>query len=390
MRNSSFIFILAFLGNIYNSIGQTATKGGQAIFLSPLQTAVPFLNITNNARAAALGDMGVATSADENSAFHNPGKLCLIEKDYGGSISYNPWLRRIADDMALYNIAGYFKLRKEDAIAFNFTYFDLGKIDFRGEQGEEQGKGTPQELSFSGTYSRLLSKKLSAGISLKYIYSNLLAGYTGANAQSPSGQSAAADIGFYYNTDLFAMGKDMKLTIGAMINNIGGKMSYGINNRSDYLPTTLKLGVMHTTELDEYNKISVGVEATKLMTPSPQFDANGRLFTNTKKSIVGAMLGSFGDAPGGFSEEMREIALGFGTEYWYDNLFAVRGGYFYENPNKGGRQYVSLGLGLKYSMIGLDFAYIIATVRDSPLANSLRFSLNVNLEKSGSKNSAIK
>ncbi len=357
--------------------------------LSPLQTAVPFLGIITNARSAAMGDMGVATSADENSAYHNPGKLCLVERDFGGSISYNPWLRNLAPDMGLYNLAGYYKLRKEDAVAINFTYFDLGKIDFYDDQALPQGNGTPQELSLAGTYSRLLSKKLSGGISLKYIYSNLLSGFQGALAQSGGGQSAAADIGFYYKTDMFAGGKDMKLAVGIMINNIGAKLGYGF--RSDYLPTTLKLGVMHTTELDEYNKISFGVEAAKLLTPSPQFDpATGRRFTNTSKSIVSAMIGSFGDAPGGFGEEMREITLGFGTEYWYDNLFAIRGGFFNENPTKGGRQYVSLGLGIKYSVLGLDFAYLVATTRNSPLANTLRFSLNVNIEKPGKvKESAV-
>lgn len=375
--NLTFLFFQ--LANGQATIGSNkANLIGQE--LSPLQTAVPFLGIITNARAAAMGDMGVATSADENSAYHNPGKLCLLEKDFGASISYNPWLRNLVPDMGLYNLSGYYKLRKEDAIAINFTYFDLGKIDFYDDQALEQGKGTPQELSLAGTYSRLLSKKLSGGISLKYIYSNLLSGYQGPLAQAGGGQSAAADIGFYYNTDMFAAGKDMKLAVGIMINNIGGKLGYGF--RTDYLPTTLKLGVMHTTELDEYNKISFGVEAAKLLTPSPQFDPKtGRRFTNTSKSIVSAMLGSFGDAPGGFSEEMQEITLGFGTEYWYDNLFAIRGGFFNENPQKGGRQYVSLGLGIKYSVMGLDFAYLVATTKNSPLANTLRFSLNVNIQK---------
>lgn len=383
----TFFTFLSSFGQATIGANRTNLLGQE---LNPLQTAVPFLGIITNARSAAMGDMGVATSADENSAFHNPGKLCLVERDFGASISYNPWLRNLAPDMALYNIAGYYKLRKEDAIAVNFTYFDLGKIDFYDDVAYPLGIGTPQELSLAGTYSRLLSKKLSGGISLKYIYSNLLAGFGGPNAQSRAGQSAAADIGFYYNTDFFAAGKDMKLTVGIMINNIGGKLSYGINNRADYLPTTLKLGTMHTTELDEYNKISFGIEASKLLTPSPQFNSQGARFTNTSKSIVSAMLGSFGDAPGGFAEEIREIAIGTGAEYWYDNMFAVRGGYFHESTTKGGRQYVSLGLGIKYSVIGLDFAYLVATTRNSPLANSLRFSLNVNIEKpSKVKESAV-
>jgi hypothetical protein len=363
--------------------------------LRPVQTAVPFLSITPNARAAGMGDQGVATSPDENSAYWNPGKLAKIDKDYGGSVSYNPWLRALVNDMSLSHLSAYYRLRKEDVVGFNFTYFDLGTIDFKDINGADIRQYRPQELMFSGTYSRLLSKKFSGGISLKYIYSNLSGDISNtANSQVSPGMTGAADIGFYYNTDLFALGKDMHLTIGAAISNIGGKISYGNNNRADFIPTTLRLGSVLTTHLDDFNKFNVGVEASKLMTPSQVFlyqyetdSTTGQkrlvnVINNTpNKTILAGMFGSFGDAPFGAREELQEIMLSFAAEYWYDNMFAVRGGYFTESQFKGNRQYFSLGLGIRYKTIGLDFAYLVPTTRNNPLANTLRFSLCFNFEK---------
>lgn len=359
-----------------------------------VQTAVPFIGISPNARASGMGDQGVATSADENSAYWNPGKLSRIKTDYGGAISHNPWLRYLTNDMSLSYLSVYYRLRKQDVVGLNMSYFDLGTINFTDINQQSLGDYNPREVAISGTYSRLLSDKLSAGISLKYIYSNL-SGNTAAPGSSPPvpGQTGAADVGFYYNTDLFGLGKDMHLTIGAMIANIGGKVSYG-SNRADFIPTTMRLGAMHTTELDEFNKISLGFEASKLMVPSATLnyvylkDKNNkdsltdiRLVSQNAKPLIPGMLGSFGDAPFGFREEMQEIALSFAAEYWYDNLFAIRTGYFYENLNKGNRNYFTVGLGLKYKIVGLDISYLIPTTLNNPLANTIRFSLSFNFEK---------
>lgn len=381
----SFLGVLLFTSQILAQNPINTNKNGVNLDqnFNPLQTAVPFLSIAPNARAAGMGDMGVATTADENSAYWNPGKLCRTEKDYGVSFSVNPWLRNITNDMYHFHLATYYKLRKEDAIGLNFTYFNLGKIDFTDATGGSLGNGNPNELCLSGTYSRLLSNKFSAGLSIKYIYSNLL---NGALVNASGAHSAAADIGFYYNTDMFALGKDMKLTIGAMMNNIGAKINYrsGVNQNGDYLPSTIRLGAMNTIELDEFNKISIGVEFSKLMTPTPRAG-----IVDKSKGIISSMLGSFTDAP--FGEEMREIMISSGIEYWYDNLFALRGGYFYENAAKGNRKYFSLGLGIKYTAFGLDIAYLIPTTKDSPLANTLRFTLSFNFDKpnKGDKQSAV-
>ena len=366
--------------------------------LSPVQTAVPFLSIAPNARAAALGDQGVATSADEYSAYWNPGKMAFLEKDYGGSVSHNPWLRSIVPDMALNYVTFYYKPRDFDAIGLNFTYFDLGSIEWTDQFGGSLGTGRPQELSLSGSYSRKLSKKLSAGLSIKYIYSNLNQGLNDASGQTRPGQTAAADIGFYYNTDMFAFEKDMHLAIGIMVGNVGGKINYGNNSRADFIPTIMRLGVVHSTELDPYNKINIGIEASKLLTPSSIYDgtfykkkgtdedstalieSTVRL-TSANKSLLPGMFGSFSDAPGGAKEEFQEVMLSFSAEYWYDNMFAVRGGYFYENPLKGNRQYFAVGFGIRYNVFALDFAYTLPVIRNNPLANTLRVSLALNFER---------
>lgn len=382
----SFFSYLLIITNVFGQVNPIKGKTNLNEEFNPLQTAVPFLSIAPNARAAGMGDMGVATSADENSAYWNPGKLCRIENDYAVSLSVNPWLRIIATDMYHFHLATYYKLRKEDVIGLNFTYFNLGKIDFTDASGGSLNSGNPNELCLSGTYSRLLSDKFSTGVTLKYIYSNLL---NGPLVNASGAHSAAADVGFYYVTPLFAFQKEMKLTIGAMLNNIGSKINYrtGIVPNGDYLPSTIRLGAMNAIELDEYNKLSIGVEFSKLMTPTP----NSLGQVDKTKGIISSMLGSFIDAPGGFGEEMREIMISAGLEYWYDNLFAVRGGYFHESLSKGSRKYFSLGLGIKYTAFGFDIAYLIPTTRDSPLANTLRFTLSFNFNKpdNGEKNSVV-
>jgi hypothetical protein len=393
------LFLVAFSQNIFaqyirnDATGQVTDLNGNDINSSvrPVQTAVPFLGITPNARAAGMGDQGVATSADENSAYWNPGKLAKVEKDYGFGVSVNPWLKNLVSDMWLFYGSFYYRLRKVDVISVNFTYFNLGTIDFTDINGNSLGKFNPSEFSLAGTYSRILSKKFSAGVTLKYINSNLSGDISNsANAGVGIGQTGAADVGFYYNTAFFAAEKDMHLAIGAMVSNIGGKLSYGNNNRADFIPTTLRLGVMHTTELDEYNKISFGVEASKLLTPSttitytPDPNKPGQSIgtvTTPQKTILAGMFGSFNDAPGGASEEFKEVMLSFAAEYWYDNMFAIRGGYFYENQYKGNRNYLSMGLGLKYRTIGIDLAYLVPIAKNNPLANTVRFTLSFHFDK---------
>lgn len=361
--------------------------------LRPVQTAVPFLTIAPDSRSAALGDQGVATTPDEYSSYWNPGKLSQIKNDYGFAITYNPWLRRIVNDMALMYLTGYYKLRKEDAISFSLTYFDLGKIDFTDINGNIIMPYNPREFSPMVTYSRLLGKGFSGGLSLKYIFSDLTgsvnSGTTTAN-QSRPGQAAAADIGFYYNRDLVIADRDFNIAAGAAITNIGNKISYSNASRADFIPTTLRLGTVLTHQVDDFNKFSFGIQASKLMVPSSEIlyastDSLNRprnpYLATPNKGLVSGMFGSFTDAPFGAREEFQEVMLSGGVEYWYDDMFAVRGGYFYEDIHKGNRKYFTVGLGIRYQTFGLDFCYLIATQRANPLSETFRFALSFNFDR---------
>jgi hypothetical protein len=365
----------------------TAIKKLNELGLRPIQTAVPFLNISPNAKASGMGDQGVATEPDEYSAYWNPGKLALLEKKGGFAVSYNPWLAKLVNDMSLVNVSGYYKLRKEDAIGASLTYFNLGTIQFTDIGNNSLGEFRPYEFAFTGTYSRLLSKTFSAGISIKYIESNLSGDISNSSSPSKPARAVAADLGFYYKKGIVIAENDYDLKIGLSISNIGNKVTYSTNARTDFIPTIIRVGSLITRELDDYNKFSLGLEFSKLMTPSQQYDATGNLYT-PQKGLFPGIFGSFSDAPGGFSEEMKEIMISLGAEYWYDNIFAARVGYFYENPSKGNRTYLTFGLGLRYNVVGLDFSYIIPTVTDLPLANTLRTSLSFNFDQ-GKKQESV-
>ena len=369
--------------------------------IRPVQSAVPFLNISPNARASGMGDQGVATSPDEYSTFWNPGKLAMIQKDFGVGICYNPWLRKLVNDMSLSYLSGYYRLRKEDVIGASLTYFNLGSITFTDQNAQTLFDYNPREFAAALSYSRLLGRGFSAGVSIKYIYSNLAGDIIQGGSQSKPAQTPAADLGFYYNKDLVIADRDFNLALGTSITNIGGKVSYSTTSRQDFIPTMFRLGTVGTYELDDFNKFSLGIEASKLLVPSSVIEpvivktpdgrdsiARVRLVT-PNKSLLGGMFGSFGDAPFGAKEELQEIMLSFGAEYWYDDLFAVRAGYFYENPHKGNRKYLTVGLGLRYQIFGLDFSYLVATDRTNPLAETLRFALSFNFEKTNKSTQSV-
>lgn len=356
---------------------------------NPIYTAVPFLTIAPDSRAASLGDQGVATTPDEYSAHWNPGKLAQVKKDFGFALAYNPWLRKIVNDMSLVYLTGYYKLRKEDAVSLSLTYFDLGKINFTDGDGVPIIDYNPREFSAMGTYSRILGRGFSGGLSLKYIFSDLSGNFSaGAGNQARPGQAAAADVGFYYNRDLVIDDRDFNIAAGIAITNIGNKISYSSNSRADFIPTTLRLGTVLTHQVDDFNKFSLALQATKLMVPSSkvEFDSKDSLkttpfFRTPNRNLVGGMFSSFNDAPGGASEELREIMYSVGVEYWYDDMFAIRGGYFYEDARKGNRKYFTVGLGIRYQTVGIDMAYLIATSVTNPLAESFRFGLSFNFDR---------
>ena len=300
-----------------------------------ITTAVPILTLSPDARSSALGEAGVATSPDANSAYFNPGKLGFVPYQYAASVSYSPWLRNITDDMSLSYLSGYGKIGQRSALGASLMYFDLGTIDYRTGGNLPNGTFSPKEYAFSVSYGQQLTDNFGVGISARYIRSNLVGTVNGNDARP--GNAAAVDLGAYYSKDATIGTGLYNLAFGASILNIGNKITYNDVENPSFLPTTLKLGTAITREIDQYNKITLVFDASKLLVPSPYYEAgvlpnDPRIVAKNReianKPIVSAILGSFGDAPGGFKEELKEINLSTGLEYNYNDLLYARGGYF--------------------------------------------------------------
>ncbi|MEM6359224.1 MAG: type IX secretion system outer membrane channel protein PorV [Bacteroidota bacterium] len=375
---------LIFLGILFISTSAMAQLQGQDSTRRVITTAVPFLTITPDARAGAMGDAGVATSADANSVHWNPAKLAFIDTDIGFSLSYTPWLGKIINDMSIAYLSGYYKLSKEEAVAISMKYFDLGEIFFTDDQGGELGDFNPRELAIDATYSRKLSQNLGIGITGRYIHSNLTGSFSSGGVEARPGQSVSADLAVYYNKDISIGGSNSNLALGANISNIGSKLTYSDDENRDFIPTNLRIGSALTTDLDPYNKITFALDLNKLMVPSPTLDS-----TQNEKSLLSGMFGSFTDAEDGLSEELQEITLSIGAEYWYNNTFAVRVGYFLEAEDKGNRKYLTAGVGFRYQKFGVDFAYLVPQEQEHPLAETLRFSLFFNFDKSEQEEESV-
>ena len=341
-----------------------------------INTAVPFMTITPDARAGGMGDVGAATSADANSAYWNPAKLVFIENDIGFALSYTPWLGKIINDMSISYLSGYYKFADDQAVGLSLKYFNLGEIYFTDDGGDDVGNFNPKEFAVDATYSRLLTQNLSIGVVGKFIHSNLTGSYTSGSADAQPGSSVAADIAVYYNKDLISSGSNNSLSLAAVVSNIGSKITYSDEDNKDFIPTNLRLGGAFTTNLDPYNTLTFGLDFNKLLVPSPQPDGSDR-----DKTLLSGIFGSFGDAPDGFSEEMQEVTLSAGAEYWYNKTFAARAGYFYEAKEKGNRKYLTVGLGFRYQVFGIDFAYLVPQQQEHPLAETLRFTLLFNFDQ---------
>jgi hypothetical protein len=371
-------------------VAMAATAQAQLI-THTITTAVPILTLSPDARASAMGEAGVATSPDANSAYFNPGKLGFVPYKYAASLNYSPWLRSVTDDMSLSYLSGYGKIGQRSSFGASLMYFDLGTIDYRDGNNIGQGTFSPKEYALTVSYGLQLTDNFGVGASARYIRSNLVGAYGSNDAQS--GNAAAVDLGAYYSKDATIGTGLYNLAFGAAITNIGNKMTYADPTNPSFLPTTLKLGTAITREIDQYNKITLAFDASKLLVPSPYYEdgvANNAPSIVAKnndrqqQSIVSALFTSFSDAPGGFKEELREINLSTGLEYNYNDLLYARGGYFYEAPDKGGRQYASLGLGVRYQVFGIDGTYLVPTGQNNqnnPLAQTIRVSLHFNLNK---------
>ncbi|MCC7301267.1 MAG: type IX secretion system outer membrane channel protein PorV [Bacteroidia bacterium] len=360
-------------------------------------TAVPFLIISPDSRAGGMGDAGVASTPDANSIHWNAAKMGFLKKKMGLSVSYTPWLRALVPDINIAYLSAYRKIKKAGVFAGSLRYFSLGNITFTDIAGNEIGQFNPNEFAIDGAYATKLGDNFSMGGAMRFIYSNLTGGQAAGGNTTKAGTAFAVDISAYYhNTKVEVGGKKSTFMAGLNISNIGSKISYtNIADSKDFIPINLRLGAGLDMNIDDFNTVGFLFEINKLMVPTPpvyEKDANGNpvpgpngtyLIAAGKdpdRGIVSGMFGSFSDAPAGFEEELREYNLSGGLEYWYDKQFAVRAGYFYEHETKGNRKYFTVGIGLRYNVFGLDMAYLIPTVQKHPLQNTLRFTLQFDLD----------
>jgi len=389
---TTFLLLLAFSLSGYQVTSQSCFQDGDgnwvqangADCVNSIITAVPFLRIVPDARSGAMGDVGIAISPDANSIHYNASKLAFVDKDISVAATYTPWLRALGiPDVYLAYIAGYKQINDLQTVGLSLRYFSLGDIAFTDEQGGSLGNGRPNEFEIALAYARKLSPKLSVAVTPKFIYSNLAGGQSVEGIDITPGVAGAADFSLTYKTPLKLSGKESDLTVGFAVSNLGTKISYTKSINKDYIPTNLGLGAAWNMNIDEFNSFTFAVDINKLLVPTPcqgtaeecDEDANG-ILDYKEKSMFSGVLSSFGDAPGGGSEELRELMYSIGLEYWYDKQFAVRAGYYSEHSTKGNRKFFTVGLGLKYNIFGLNFSYLVPTTNQrNPLDNTLRFTL---------------
>lgn len=392
--------------------GQTGNQtNASELQLNTITTAVPFLQITPDSRSGAMGDVGTALSPSSSSLFWNTSMLAFSKEKSEISVSYSPWLRNLAADINLSHLAGYYKINERNSIGASLRFFSFGEIVFTDEQGDDIMAHTPSEFEILAGYAFRLNENFSLGLNGKFIYSNLTAGIIVSGAESTAGLAGAADVSFsYFNDDIRYGRMPGALAFGLTLNNIGNKVSYTIENDRDFLPANLKLGTALTFNFDSYNSLTWATDISKMLVPTPPIrNSNGEIMSgkDPEVGVVMGMIQSFYDAPGAlakddagnfiqnadgtyqvskgtkFKEEMNEIMIGTGLEYWYNGLFAVRAGYFYENMKKGARQHLTFGVGLRYKLFGVDFSYLTALKRNNPLQNTIRFTLRLHF--SGNK-----
>jgi len=355
---------------------------------NPLFTAAPSLSIAPEARGGGMGDIGAATLPDVYSQHWNPAKYAFMGSKAGLGISYTPWLRKLVNDIALMYVSGYYKFGNEDnqAISASLRYFTMGDVDLSTPDGDFLKSVAPHEMAFDIAYSRKLTESFSGAVALRYIRTD----YTSGEAEESAGSGFAADVAGYNESYLMLGQVECLLGLGFNISNIGTKISTPDNTTSNYLPTTLRLGGSLTYPLDDYNTLAFNLDFTKLLVPTPpsEYLENGEKDPDFEQkrqdyrdgSPISGIFKSFSDAPGGFSEEIKEIMWSAGMEYTYNNQFSIRGGYFNESEMKGNRKYFSFGAGLKMNVFQIDASYLVSTSDTNPLDQTLRFSIGFELE----------
>jgi hypothetical protein len=360
--------------------------------LNAIQTTVPFLTIAPDSRAGAMGDLGVATMPDVNSQHWNAAKYAFVNGQFGVSLAYTPWLRNIVNDINLGYLSAFYRIDKKQVVSASLRYFSLGEVIFRDMEGVLVGNYNPNEFAIDAGYSRLFSDYFSGALVLRFIRSDITGGGSIEGQQYNAGYSFAADLGFFYQHPLDVAGLNGEIAWGTNFSNLGTKISYTEGSDKQFIPANFRLGARYSLDIDEYNSLSLALDFNKLLVPTPPIvyadsvdeDNNPVIQYGMKApaSIPMSWIQSFYDAPNGFKEEMQEIMISAGLEYWYRKQFAIRAGYFYEAENKGNRTYFATGIGLKLNVFFIDFSYLISTSgRSNPLANTMRFTLGLNFNE---------
>lgn len=356
--------------------------------INVVTSAVPFLRISPDARAGGMGELGVATTPDAMSQFYNMAKYPFTASKSSAGLTYTPWLKDLGlNDVFLAAASGYTKFGENEAqaVSMGLRYFSLGNIQFTDNLGNDLNTFRPREFAIDMGYSRKLSDKLGLGVAMRYINSNLAGGQAVNGVSYKAGNSVAGDVALYYNG---ANTTGNGFNAGVTLTNLGAKIGYTDDpNQKDFIPANLSLGTSYTSTFQEVHKVTFGLDVHKLLVPTPPAlgDAAG-LAAYRNKGVVSSWFSSFGDAPGGFSEEMREFYFSLGAEYWYNDQFAFRAGYFHEDKTKGNRQYLTMGASIKYNLFGINFSYLLPTgngVNRNPLSNTLRFGLTFDFAEVG-------
>ena len=380
MRNHIAILMLA----IAALVSMPAKAQKEEIF-NPVKTSVTSQTIAPDARAAGMGDVGAATDPDVVSQYWNPAKYPFTISRAGVALNYTPWLRQLVNDMDLAYLAGYYRIGDYSAVSASLRYFSLGEV-YLTENYENGMTINPYEMSFDVAYSLMLSENVSLGAAVRWIYSDLTYNYT---SDTSPGSAFAADLSAYYQKYINIGQRECQLGLGLNISNIGSKISFGGDNNSEFIPTNLRLGASLMVPIDEYNRFTIAADANKLLVPTYPQQQDGESSEDYQErlqkdyydvSSISGIFKSFGDAPGGFSEELKEIYWSVGGEYVYHDQFSVRAGYHHESATKGNRKYFTVGAGFKMSVFSLDAGYVIATAKSNPLDQTLRFTLSFDMD----------
>ncbi len=352
-------------------------------FFNPVTTSVTSQSIAPDARSAGMGDVGAATDPDVVSQYWNPAKYPFTISRAGVAINYTPWLRQLVSDIDLAYVAGYYRIGDYSAVSASLRYFSLGEVQMLDD---ENLTINPYEMSFDVAYSLMLSEHFSLGAAVRWIYSDLTYDFTSDTAP---GSAFAADLSCYYQNYLNIGERECQLGLGLNISNIGSKISFGGDNNSEFIPTNMRLGASLMVPIDEYNRFTIAADANKLLVPTYPKQNEGESTEAYQERVqkdyydvssISGIFKSFGDAPGGFKEELQEIQWSVGAEYIYHDKFALRAGYHHESENKGNRKYFTVGAGFKMSVFSLDAGYVIATAKSNPLDQTLRFSLSFDMD----------